>query len=112
MMKWIEIKQNKYWKFFTNRYVLISIIFIIWILFLDANAWLTSHKELDSQIAQKEQNIDFYKRGITRDQNKIKTLNDSAGIEKFARERYLMKRENEEVFIIQHADSLKKENDE
>lgn len=111
-MKWIEIKQNKYWKIVTNKYVLISIIFVIWILFLDANAWLTSHRELDQQIAEKEQNVNFYKRGISRDQEKIKTLKDSTGIEKFARERYLMKRENEEVFIIQHADSIKKDNNE
>lgn len=111
-MKWKQIKQNKFWIIFTNKYVLISIIFAIWIMFLDSSAWLTSHRELDEQIADKEQNVDFYKRGIIRDQNRIKTLKDSAGIEKFARERYLMKRENEEVFIIQHADSLKKEKNE
>ncbi|WOI23721.1 FtsB family cell division protein [Nonlabens ulvanivorans] len=111
-MKWNQLKQNKYWKVFTNKYVLISIIFVIWILFLDANAWLTSHRELDQQIVEKEQNVDFYKRGIQKDQNRIKILKDSAGIEKFARERYLMKRENEEVFIIQHADSLKKDTNE
>ncbi|KEZ94503.1 FtsB family cell division protein [Nonlabens ulvanivorans] len=111
-MKWNQLKQNKYWKVFTNKYVLISIIFVIWILFLDANAWLISHRELDQQIVEKEQNVDFYKRGIQKDQNRIKALKDSAGIEKFARERYLMKRENEEVFIIQHADSLKKDTNE
>lgn len=111
-MTFKELKQKRFWKIISNKYVLISIVFVIWILFLDASAWLTSHRELDQQIAEKEQNVEFYKRGIQRDQNRIKTLKDSAGIEKFARERYLMKKENEEVFIIQHADSLKKENDE
>ncbi|MGJ8685522.1 MAG: FtsB family cell division protein [Nonlabens sp.] len=111
-MTFKELKQTRFWKILTNKYVLISIIFLVWILFLDASAWLTSHRELDQQIAEKEQNVEFYKRGIAHDQEKIRSLKDSAGIEKFARERYLMKRENEEVFIIQHADSLKKENDE
>ena len=46
-------------------------------------------------------------KGIARDKAKIAALQDSAGLEKFARERYLMKRENEEVFIIQHPDSIK-----
>lgn len=111
-MTFKELKQKRFWKIISNKYVLISIVFVIWILFLDASAWLTSHRELDQQIAEKEQNVEFYRRGIQRDQNRIKTLKDSSGIEKFARERYLMKKENEEVFIIQHADSLKKENDE
>lgn len=111
-MTFKELKQKRFWKIISNKYVLISMVFVIWILFLDASAWLTSHRELDQQIAEKEQNVDFYKRGIQRDQDRIKTLKDSAGIEKFARERYLMKRENEEVFIIQHADSLKKESNE
>lgn len=111
-MKWKQLKETKYWKVLTNKYVLISVVFIIWIAFLDANAWLTSHKELDEQIAEKEQNVSFYLKGISRDQEKIKILKDSTGIEKFARERYLMKKENEEVFIIQHADSIKKESNE
>ncbi len=102
-----ELKTKWWWKILTNKYVLISIVFAIWILFLDANAWLTSQRELELQINKKKENIAFYKRGIAADQEKIKILKDSAGIEKFARERYLMKRDNEEVFIIQHEDSIK-----
>lgn len=101
-----ELKSKWWWKILTNKYVLISVVFAIWILFLDANAWLTSQRELDLQLKEKQQNIDFYKRGIAADREKITILKDSAGIEKFARERYLMKKENEEVFIIQHEDSI------
>lgn len=102
-----ELKTRWWWKTLTNKYVLISLVFAVWILFLDANAWLTSQRELDQQIDEKKENIAFYRRGIAADQKKITTLKDSAGIEKFARERYLMKKENEEVFIIQHEDSIK-----
>jgi len=102
-----ELKSKWWWRTLTNKYVLISLVFAVWILFLDANAWFTSQRELDQQISEKEENIAFYRRGIAADQEKIATLKDSAGIEKFARERYLMKKENEEVFIIQHEDSIK-----
>jgi cell division protein DivIC len=107
-----KLKANPYWKFFSNKYTLITLFFAVWILFLDANAWMTSHRSIDEQLSEKKQNADFYMKGIARDQARIATLNDSLGLEKFARERYLMKRDNEEVFIIQHPDSVKtKENE-
>lgn len=104
-MKWQQIKA----KWYFNKYFLIGVVFIIWILFLDSNAWLTSHRELDKQIADKEQTADFYMRGIAADKARIKQLQDSAGLEKFGRERYLMKRENEEIYLIEYADSIKEE---
>jgi cell division protein FtsB len=107
-----KLKTNPWWKFFSNKYTIISIFFSIWILFLDGSAWTTSHKAIDIELAEKEQNAAFYKRGIARDQAKIISLQDSFGIEKFARERYLMKRNNEEVFIIEHPDSVKTDNNE
>ena len=88
---------------------MISILFAAWILFLDDSAWFTAHRALDNQIEDKEQTADFYMRGIAADKARIQQLEDSAGLEKFARERYLMKKENEEVYIIEYADSVKKE---
>ncbi|KQC33783.1 septum formation initiator [Nonlabens sp. YIK11] len=104
-MKWKEIKS----KWYFNKYFIITILFAVWILFLDDSAWLTAHRALDQQIADKEQTADFYMRGIAADKARIQQLEDSAGIEKFGRERYLMKKENEEVYIIEYADSVKNE---
>ncbi len=104
-MKWNQIKN----KWYFNKYLIISFLFVIWISFLDDSAWFTAHRALDQQIKDKEQTADFYKRGIAADKARIQQLQDSAGLEKFARERYLMKRENEEIYIIEHADSIKKE---
>lgn len=111
-MTWRELKKNKYWKVGTNKYLLISIVFLVWILIFDSSAWLGPQLDLNQQITEKEQTRDFYKKGIAADKQKIKQLQDSAGLEKFARERYLMKKENEEVYIIEHADSLKKNDHE
>jgi cell division protein FtsB len=62
---------------------------------------------LDNEISEIENNIDYYKTEIEKDKKTLKTLNDSVEIEKFARETYFMKRENEDVFIIKYEDSIK-----
>ncbi|AGC78481.1 cell division protein FtsB [Nonlabens dokdonensis] len=107
-----NLKTNPWWRFFSNKYTIITILFAIWILFLDGSAWTTSHRQINKDLAEKQENADFYRKGIARDKAKIAALQDSAGLEKFARERYLMKRDNEEVFIIQHPDSVKTKSNE
>lgn len=106
-MTWKDLKKNKYWKVASNKYLLITLVFLVWILFFDASAWLGPQRDLDQQISEKEQTRDFYKKGIEADKQRIKQLQDSTGLEKFGRERYLMKKDNEEVYIIEYADSLK-----
>ncbi|WP_041497710.1 hypothetical protein [Nonlabens marinus] len=102
-MKWQQLKK----KWYFNKYLIITAFFIVWIGFLDTNAWFTSHRALDKQINEKEQTADFYMRGIAADKARIQQLQDSVGLEKFGRERYLMRKENEEVYIIEYADSIK-----
>jgi cell division protein FtsB len=75
-------------------------------IFFDTNSWIT-HQKLNHEISEIESNIDYYKSEIEKDKKTLKTLNDSVEIEKFARETYFMKRENEDVFIIKIEDSLK-----
>ena len=105
-MTFKQLKQNKFVKFFTNRYVVILIIFTVWMLFFDENSYLV-HKEFDKEIDELEIAIDFYKKKIEEDKLTIKSLEDSLQIEKFAREKYLMKRENEDIYLIEF-DTLKK----
>lgn len=111
-MKWSSLKKKRVFKILTNKYLIILVFFLIWILVLDGSAWLTSHREIDQKIAEQEDNVLFYKKGIARDSAKLKQLQSVEGLETFARERYLMKRENEEVFIIEFEDSLKDKNNE
>ena len=105
-MTFKQLKKNKFVKFVTNRYVIILIIFTIWMLFFDENSYLV-HKEFDKEIDELETAIDFYKKKIEEDKLTIKSLEDSLQIEKFAREKYLMKRENEDIYIIEF-DTIKK----
>lgn len=101
-----NIKGNKFYKFFTNIFVLILVPFIIWMLFFDENSYLI-HKKFDREIEDLENSINFYKNKIEEDKNIIKKLQDSLELERFAREQYLMKKENEEIYIIEF-DTIKK----
>jgi len=87
-------------------YTLILIAFIIWMSIFDTNSWLI-HSELNKDINTLNSKIEFYSTEIAKDKNEIKKLNTSDGIEKYAREHYKMKKENEVVYIIENADSLK-----
>lgn len=105
-MKFKEIKQKKWFKVLSNTYVLVGLIFLIWMLFLDTNSWLT-HRELNAEINELNNNKAYYLKETQKDKQTLSTLNDSIEIERFARETYFMKRKNEEVYIIEYEDSLK-----
>jgi len=92
-----------------NKYTLIVFLFIIWMLFLDTNSWLIQ-KDLDKEINKLEDNKKYYIKEIVKDQKDIKVLKDTGEMEKFAREKHFMKRENEEIFIIEYEDSIPKTN--
>ncbi len=80
---------------------------MIWMLFLDTNSWFI-HKELDQEIQELEDNKEYYLKEITKDQKDIKKLKNDNELEKFARENYFMKREDEEIYIIEYQDSIPK----
>jgi len=86
-----KIKENKLFKFLTNSYVIIFSSFLVWMFFFDTNVQL--NKE--------------FKKEISKDKKTIIELQDSLQLEKFAREQYLMKKENEDIYIIEY-DTLKK----
>lgn len=79
-------------------------------LFLDANSWFSTHRELNRQIELLEQQKATLQSEIKKDRENIKEFSSMEELEKFARERYFMKKENEEIYIIEYADSLKKTN--
>lgn len=105
-MTFKQLKENKIVKITTNKYLLILTGFIVWMLFFDENSYLV-HREFNKEINELEEAINFYKLKIKEDQLIIQDLQDSLQLEKFAREQYLMKKKNEDIFIIEF-DTLKK----
>ena len=79
--------------------------------FFDANSWFI-HNDLNNDIEALENEKEYYKREIEKDNKAIKKISTEEGLEKFARETYYMKRDNEEIFIIEYEDSLKTKSDE
>ena len=105
-MTFKQLKENKIVKITTNKYLVILTAFVVWMLFFDENSYLV-HREFNKEINELEEAINFYKLKIKEDQLIIQDLQDSLQLEKFAREQYLMKKKNEDIFIIEF-DTLKK----
>ena len=97
----------KYLKPLKNPFVIILIIFVVWMVFFDANSYLI-HSELNKEISDLELEKKYYQREIETDKKAIKELSTSDGIEKLAREKYYMKKENEDIYIIEYEDSITK----
>lgn len=91
-------------KYILNRYVLILIAFGVWMYFFDDNS-VRIHQELNDDIDKLENSIEFYKEEITKDKKIIEDHKDPEKLERFARETYQMKKENETIYIIEY-DSL------
>tara|TARA_B110000858_G_scaffold39271_1_gene44585 strand:- start:876 stop:1196 length:321 start_codon:yes stop_codon:yes gene_type:complete len=92
-------------KSYTISYIAIAFLFTIWILFLDSNSWLTQ-RELNSEIKKLEQQKNKLRKAIKKDQYTIDQLEDLDSLERFAREHYGHKKENETLFLID-TDSIK-----
>lgn len=101
-----SIKNKPSFKIITNLYVIILTVFVIWMLFLDENSYLT-HREFNKEIKELETWIEYHKQKIATDKETIEKLKDSLELEKYAREKYLMKKENEDIYIIEF-DTIKK----
>ena len=74
-------------------------------IFLD-NYSLLDHRVLDKEINELEDNKKYYKDEIKMDQQKIKLLKNPDQIEKYAREKYYMKRDSEDIYIIEFEENL------
>lgn len=109
-MGWKEIKSKKWFKAFSNAYVLVLTLFVVWMVFFDTNSLLI-HWELRKEIQKLERQKEFLETEIEKDQVILKKLSKPEELEKYAREHYYMKKENEEIFLIEYEDSLKQKKD-
>ncbi len=96
--------RKKIYRILRNKYIITLIVFFLWILFFDQNNLVNRFSEV-RRIRQLEADKDYFKDRIKTDSTRLNELKtDSDNLEKFAREQYLMKRENEEIFIIEFDD--------
>lgn len=106
-MKLSEFKQKKWVRVVSNKYVLILLFFIIWMIFFDTNSYFIHH-ELNEDIESLQNTKDIYRQEIEKDKTFIEQMKDSDEVEKYAREKYYLKKDGEDIYIIEHEDSLPK----
>lgn len=83
-----------------NKYVLTIFVFAIWILFFDQNN-MVDRMKMSGEIRQLEQDSQYYNEQIRKDSTRLHELTtDKDNLEKYAREQFLMKKENEDVFVV------------
>ena len=91
---------KRFLNLFRNKYFLVSSIFLVWMVFFDRND-LFSQYEYHLQVSKLKQERDFYQKETAKVHQDLDELtSNKEKLEKFAREKYLMKKENEDVFVI------------
>ena len=84
-----------------NKYAISIYVFLIWIMFFDTNTILSQIK-MKRQIANMKAKQSYYQEQIKVVDKDLEGLQkeNTASLEKFARENYYMKKNNEDVFVI------------
>lgn len=86
--------------FLKNKYLIASGAFVIWILFFDRNDFFIQ-RDRARQLQDLEKSKTYYSTQIASEQHELEQLKTNpATLEKYAREKYLMKRDNEDLYII------------
>jgi cell division protein DivIC len=96
----VNLKQYFNDKRFKNKYFIATGIFILWIAFFDDNNLIERFQYL-KEISRLKEDKNYFQQKISEDSERLKELKtNKKNLEKFAREQYLMKRDNEDVFVI------------
>ena len=98
------------WKklsFLGNKYFISSILYLIWMLFFNEKDVITEFKRKGklNELQKSEEHLNDVIKETKQELGNLK--NNAQTIEKYAREKYLMKKENEDLFIISSSDTLK-----
>ena len=97
--------------FFRNKYILALTVFAVLMLFIDHNDifnQLNRKQQLNDLLASKK----FYQQQIEQTKKNLADLqNNSAALEKYAREKFLLKRDNEDVFLVSAPNEQKNSED-
>mgnify|MGYP001349178975 FL=1 len=95
-----KIKNSKFFKLLSNLYILTSLVFFIWIFFIDSNSILVN-LELKKEINELNERKSLLEKQIEIDKKIILNLKNPDSLEKYAREELFMKKDNEEIYIIE-----------
>ena len=92
---------KKIFRVVTNKFLLTAVFFAVWTIYFDQNDWVTMQQR-QKELKNVKENIAYLNTEIARlaaERNGL--MADPAKIEKYARERYLLRREGEEVYLFE-----------
>lgn len=91
---------NRLPPFLRNKYLLTIAVFFIWVLLFDGNNLIDRYHDLVT-LKQFERDKEYFQNRIEEDRRKLNELRtNNENLEKFAREQYYMKKDDEDLFII------------
>jgi cell division protein DivIC len=94
--------------FLKNKYLLTGVAFLILMLFLDRNN-LVSQYNMRKELNGLRKELQFYRDQARMDSIELgRLLGDSLELEKLGREKYMMKRDSEDIYIIVRKPAVKK----
>ncbi|MFM2146229.1 MAG: hypothetical protein RL732_1065 [Bacteroidota bacterium] len=95
-MKWLHHIPS----WLKNKYFVTALVFLVWITFFDERDLLTNLRHR-SELKSLEKSRDQYAKDIAETRKELEQLQkDPAMVEKYAREKYRMKRDDEDIFIV------------
>jgi len=86
-----------------NKYFLSCLVFLVFLSFFDDRDLVTNYQHR-KQLKELEKSAEYYRQEIEKTRTELNQLRtDAATLEKYAREKYLMKRDNEDIYVIKKA---------
>ena len=92
----------------TNKYLLTTGFFVVWMLFFDQRDYF-QQRDRGDELKKLELKKQYYLQEIAKTQKELADLqNNPATLEKFAREHYLMKKDGEDIYLIEDSVAAEK----
>ena len=89
---------------FRNFYFVTGVSFMLWMTFLDSNDLINRYR-LSAKLRSLENEREYYREKINQvEKDREELMGTPELLEKFAREKYLMKKQSEDIFVIQEKD--------
>ena len=91
-----------------NKYLIVTVLFLLWIIFFDSNNLISWYREL-SNLAQQNRQKQYYKEAIIKTDEKLKELSSNKdSLERFAREQFLFHEDGEDVYVLDDSNAPEK----
>lgn len=91
----------KFLRIIFNKYLLTAVGFLVFMIFFDQNDWM-NQKAKQKELATVNEDIAFLERQVDTMENQYKAIRtDPQALERYARETYRMKRDTEDLYIIE-----------